>query len=37
MGGNILPDHFLLGQRPEQLSVEEFVELTKMIDSSINK
>lgn len=29
-----LPDHRLLGMRPEQLSVEDFVELTNLIDSN---
>ncbi len=29
--GRPVPDSYLFGQRPEQLSVEEFVELTKLI------
>ncbi len=34
LNGVILSDSYLLGQRPEQLSVEEFIELTKLIDSA---
>jgi len=36
LDGKILPDSYLLGQRPEQLSVEEFVELTKLVWSAKN-
>lgn len=36
LNGKLLPDCYLLGQRPEQLSVEEFVELTRLIDSTLN-
>jgi len=36
LDGQILPDSYLLGQRPEQLSVEEFVELTKLVWSAKN-
>lgn len=36
LNGKLLPDSYLLGQRPEQLSVEEFVELTRLIDSTLN-
>jgi hypothetical protein len=31
MDGKPVPDSYLFGQRPEQLSVEEFIELTKLI------
>lgn len=34
LDGKILPDSYLLGQRPEQLSVEEFIELTKLVWSA---
>ena len=30
--GCILPDNELLGKRPEQLSVEQFIDLTNLID-----
>lgn len=33
IGGLELPDSYLFAKRPEQLSVEEFVELTKIVDS----
>lgn len=35
LNGVVLSDSYLLGQRPEQLSVEEFIELTKLIGSAI--
>lgn len=35
LDGKLLPESYLLGQRPEQLSVEEFVELTKLMSSTI--
>lgn len=34
LNGKTLTDSYLLGQRPEQLSVEEFVELTKLVAAS---
>ncbi len=36
LNGKLLPESYLLGQRPEQLSVEEFVELTKLINSTLS-
>jgi 16S rRNA (adenine1518-N6/adenine1519-N6)-dimethyltransferase len=36
LDGKLLPDSYLLGQRPEQLSVEEFVELTKLMHTILN-
>jgi len=35
LDGKLLPESYLLAQRPEQLSVEEFVELTKLMSSTI--
>ncbi|OFY44625.1 MAG: 16S rRNA (adenine(1518)-N(6)/adenine(1519)-N(6))-dimethyltransferase [Bacteroidetes bacterium GWF2_40_14] len=35
LNGVVLSDSYLLGQRPEQLSVEEFIELTRFIASAI--
>ncbi|MCH1612654.1 MAG: 16S rRNA (adenine(1518)-N(6)/adenine(1519)-N(6))-dimethyltransferase, partial [Flavobacteriales bacterium] len=29
-------DHILLTKRPEELSIENFIEITKMIESKIN-
>ncbi|MEN6618562.1 MAG: 16S rRNA (adenine(1518)-N(6)/adenine(1519)-N(6))-dimethyltransferase RsmA [Rikenellaceae bacterium] len=37
LNGVILTDSYLLGQRPEQLSVEEFVDLTKLIAAARNE
>lgn len=36
LDGKLLPESYLLGQRPEQLSVEEFVELTKLVSSTLS-
>ena len=35
LDGRLLPESYLLGKRPEQLSVEEFVELTKLMSATI--
>ena len=34
--GDIKIDHILLTKRPEELSIENFIEITKMIESKIN-
>jgi 16S rRNA (adenine1518-N6/adenine1519-N6)-dimethyltransferase len=36
-GGVILPDDILMTKRPEQLSVEQFVELTNLLESCLRQ
>ena len=35
MFGNLKIDHVLFTKRPEQLSVENFIEITKLLESEI--
>ena len=35
--GDLKIDHILLTKRPEELSVNNFIEITKLLESSIKK